>query len=134
MTRRANNSIKPSWLLATLILAIAAIGGGYLLYHQISDPYRTLASLEVPIYLENANSLRGNIYKIEGTVLNSLVWSPTEGRLFSVEVQSGSTTDVLPVMIPSEFNHVNVQKGQRFYFKVEVDSKGILKTQDLRKS
>jgi hypothetical protein len=42
--------------------------------------------------------------------------------------------DVLPVLIPAEFNHVNIQKGQRFIFKTEVDEKGILKAKGLTKA
>ncbi len=107
--------------------------GGYFLYARANDPYRTLAPLDVPVYLENSNSLKGNTYKIEGTILNSLAWSAEAGRLFSVEVQSGSDAAPLPVLIPVQFNHVNIQKGQRFFFKIEVDEKGILKVRDLRK-
>ena len=100
---------------------------------RLSDPYRTVAVLDVASYLENSNSLRGNTYKITGTILNSLGWAPNTGRLFSVEVGIDSTSCVLPVFIPTQFGSVNVQKGQRFFFKVKVDENGILKVEDLQK-
>jgi len=134
MARRASFTIHPAWIVAILILVAAAISGGYYLVGRVNDPYRTLAPLSVSEYLENSNSLRGNIYKVTGTVWNSLSWSPLAGRLFSIEVDSGAgSTDVLPLLVPASFNHVNIQKGQRFIFKIEVDEKGILKATGLNK-
>ena len=134
MTRRASFTIHPAWVIIILILVVAAIGVGHFLVGKVNDPYRTIAPLDVAAYLENSNSLRGNIYKVTGTVWNSLAWSPTDGRLVSIEVNSSTGTDVLPLLIPVEFNHVNIQKGQHFIFKVEIDERGILRTKDLTKA
>jgi len=108
--------------------------GAYLIFGRVNDPFRTLTPLDVAAYLENSNSLKDNTYKITGTILNSIAWSPDTGRLFSIEVESGSSSDVLPILIPAQLGHVNIQKGQRFYFKVKVDEKGILKVADLQKT
>ena len=132
--RRASVPMHPAWVVVVLLLIGGAIGVGYFLFGKMNDPYRTLTPLNVTTYLENSNSLRGNSYKITGTIWNSLAWSPTAGRLFSIEVESNSGMDVLPVLIPAEFNHVNIQKGQRFIFKTEVDEKGILKAKGLTKA
>lgn len=131
MARRASSSISPWWLLGAVLLMAAAITGGYLLYSQVSDPYRTMTPLDVPAYLEDANSLRGNVYKISATVDTQLAWSPAGGRLYSVQVENGA--DVLPILIPAQFNALNMQKGQRYFFKIEVGDKGILRVQDVRK-
>ena len=134
MSRRASSTIHPAWIAAIFILVVAAISCGYFLVGSVNDPYRTLSPLSVPAYLENSNSLRGNSYKITGTIWNSLAWSPTAGRLFSIEIDSGNgTPDILPVLIPAAFNSENIQKGQHFAFKVEVDEKGILKVAGLKK-
>ena len=133
MPRRASSSIHPFWILVVAILIVCAVMGGILLLNKINDPYRVIASLDVSLYLENANSLRGNTYKIKGTILNSLAWSPEAGRLFSIEVESRGGSDILPILVPIQFNHVNIQKGQKFFLKIEVDDKGILKTRDLQK-
>ena len=116
------------------LLVAGAIFAGYFLVERVNDPFRTLASLDVPAYLENSNSLRGNNYKISGTIENYLASSTNVGRLFSVDVSSGYNTDVLPVFIPAEFNKVNIQKGQHFSFSVEVNEKGILTVKGLNKS
>ena len=134
MARRAHSSIHPLWICAIVGLLLVLIGGGYFLFGRTRDPFRTVAVFETAAYLENSNSLRGNVYKFEGTVQNSLGWSASVGRLFSVEINSGSNIEVLPILVPTQFNHVNLQKGQRFFFKIEVDGRGILKIQDLKKA
>ncbi len=101
------------------------------MYGRVNDPFRTMTALPVQDYLENANSLRGNVYKLDGTISKSLEWSPTAGRLFSVEVNGN---DVIPVLVPSQFNQVNIERGQHFIFKIEVGEKGILRAQDVKKA
>ena len=103
--------------------------GGTLLYQQGGDPYRTMTPLPVADYLENSNSLRGNTYTIDGTISQSIEWSQTAGRLFSVEVGQ----DVLPILVPATLNHINLDRGQRYYFKIQVGDKGVLTAQDVKK-
>lgn len=135
MARRASTSSHPLWLVAAAVLVLAFIALGSLLYSRTSDPYRTLKQLPVADYMENANSLRGNVYKLDGTVARSLDWSATAGRLFSVDVSGTSAPgEVVPLLVPAEFNNWNIERGQRFLFKIEVGDKGILRVQDLRKA
>ncbi len=94
-------------------------------------PYRTLTSLDVSAYLNSADSLRGNVYKLNGTVANQLAWAPNKGRLYSVDVNERD--DILALLIPAEFNSLNIQKGQHYFFKIEVGDKGILRVRDIRK-
>src|SRR5476651_1777546 len=113
MPRRASSRTNPLWLVVALIFVAGALGGGAYLWMSLSDPYRTLTPIDVPTYLDNANSLRGNVYKLTGTIDSELAWSPTEGRLYSV-LADGTKDDVLPLLIPPEFDSVNIQKDQRF--------------------
>jgi hypothetical protein len=117
-------------MLAAIALVIAALGGGYFLFGRAGDPYRGLTPLPVADYLQNSNSLRGNVYKLDATIAQLLQWSSNTGRLFSVEVNG----DVLPVLVPSQFNSVNIEKGQHFFFKIEVSDHGVLRAQDVKKS
>lgn len=131
MPRRASSSAHPVWLIAACLLVLGLAGGGYWIYSQISDPFRTLSPLPVEAYLENSSGLRGNTYRVDGTVANQLGWSLKDGRLYSVDLEGSS--NVLPVLIPIDFNAVNLQKGQRFTFEVEVGERGILHAKSLRK-
>ena len=130
MARRASSSAHPVWMLMVVVLVLAALAGGYFLFGRASDPYRTLTPLPIQDYLQNSNSLRGNVYKLDAVIGQSLQWSPTAGRLFSVETNG----EVLPVLVPPQFNSVNIERGQRFFFKVEVGDHGILLANDVKKS
>lgn len=127
MARRKKSSIQPLWLFAAAGLILLAFFGSRFFLSVGSDPYRSVALLDIPAYLENANSLRGNVYKAEGEVSNSLAWSPTSGRLIAVDVEK----ETIPVLVTPEFNAINIQKGQKFRFVLEVDPKGVLKTKKL---
>ena len=132
MPRRASSSVNPLWTLGAVLAIIAAsITGGYFLYSFVSDPYRTLKPLDVGSYLENSNSLRQNVYKLDCTVDNQLASSREAGRLISVEADPGG--DILPVLVPARLNDVNIQKGQRFFLRIIVGEKGILQVEDIRK-
>ena len=132
MARRASSSVHPWWVGGVIILILAGMAGGWALYKNVSDPYRTLTPLDVSAYLDNANSLRGNVYKLNATVDTQLAWAPLEGRLYSVEVNGRS--DILAVLIPAAFNSMNIQKGQHYFFKIEVGEKGVLQVRDIRKA
>ena len=131
MVRRASSSLNPWWAGVVVLLLLAAIIGGWSLYKSVSDPFRTLTPLDVATYLDNASSLRGNVYKVTGTVETQLAWAPLKGRLYSVDVNDRN--DVLPLLIPASFNSMNIQRGQRYFFKIQVGEKGILLVQDIRK-
>ena len=131
MVRRASSSVNPWWVAGVVFLVVAAMVGGWAFYKNVSDPYRTLTPLDVSAYLDSADSLRGNVSKLTGTVGTQLAWAPREGRLYSVEVNDRS--DVLALLIPATFNSMNIQKGQRYFFKLEVGEKGILRVRDIRK-
>jgi hypothetical protein len=129
MARRASSSAHPIWIILAAALLFGAVGGGFLI-HSHTDPFRTVTALPVKDYLENSSSLRGNVYKLDATITKSIDWSPSAGRLFAVE----SNGEMLAVLIPPQFNKVNVERGQHFVFKLEVGDKGILRVQDVLKS
>jgi hypothetical protein len=131
VARRSRRTGLTVGIIAAVLLIVAAFIGSRLFVSSSSQPFRTISLLDVKTYLENANSLRGNVYKIEGEVINSLGWSPSKGRLIAVEVDNN---EVVPVLVTTDFSHINIQKGQRFIFLLEVDDKGILRTKDMTKS
>ena len=132
MPRRARSVPKTGWLLAGLaaVLLLIAVGGYFL--GAAGTPYRTAPEFPVDEYLSASSTLRGNTYRIEGAVLNSIAWSPENGRLISVQ-PTGSDSPV-PIVLPPDLPEANVQKGQRFHFLVEVRENGILYATGLTKS
>ena len=129
MARRASSSAHPLWFIAAALLALGAIAGGFFAFNRAGDPYRTMTPLPVADYMENSNSLRGNVYKLEGTISQSIEWSPTAGRLFSVEAGG----EMLPILFPPALNPINLDRGQRYFFKIQVGDKGVLIAQDVKK-
>ncbi|MCX7869326.1 MAG: hypothetical protein N2322_05175, partial [Terrimicrobiaceae bacterium] len=112
------------------LLVVAVVAGAWIFGKAAGPAYRTVPVLDAAEYMENSNSLRGNVYRVEGEVLNLLAWSQASGRLVSV----GVSDRVLPVLVTPPFNHINIQRGQRYTFLVEVDDKGVLRTRELKKT
>jgi hypothetical protein len=129
MTRKSQKSSK--WVLVAVISVLVLFALIAWLISREATPFRTASSLDIPAYAENASSLRGNTYKVSGEVADSLSWSPTSGYLIAVGVEGNSR--LLPILVPMKFSSVNIQKGQRLIFLVEVDEKGILKAKGLKK-
>lgn len=119
MARRASSSVNPVWLIVAAIVVAVGIGAVLMFKNTVNDPYRTLTTFPVADYMKNSNSLRGNTYKLECTIGDQLAYNDN-GRLFSVETGG----ELLGLRVPPELREVNIQKGQRFLLKVEVDNKG----------
>jgi len=132
MARRARSTPNAGVLAGGLVLLLLLIAAGGYFFGSSGAPYRTAPEFPVQEYLATSSSLRGNNYRLTGAVLNSIAWSPQSGRLISVE-PTGSDSPV-PVVIPAELGEMNIQKGQRFHFLVEVRENGILYAKDLTKS
>ena len=136
MSRQKKSQGLPPWLIVLLIL-LTAVGGYYGLHQSGGDAsLRTIEELDTSIYYDNANSLRGNTYKIDAEIDSALGNSPTKGRLFSVvlkkQTQSGAPV-VLPVLVPTTLSSLTIQKGQHYLMKVKVIEDGLLKVEEANK-
>jgi hypothetical protein len=129
MARRASSSINRIWLIVAAVVLAAAVGAVLIFKDSVTDPYRTLTPFPVADYMENSNSLRGNVYKVDCVVGDQLGYT-NAGRLFTVEIGG----EPVSLLVPAELRDVNIQKGQRFLFKVEVGYKGVLKALEARKA
>ena len=144
MARRANSKIRPLWIALALGALVVAIAVGVVVQNTGGEPYRTVPELDMADYLNNANSLQGNVYKVRGSIAQALGYSRDKGRLFSVEVSGGNGSNggsgdssggaVLPILVPPSLSYLNLQKGQRYIFRLEVGDGGILKAQDMKKT
>ena len=133
--RKKPKGLSP--LLIVVLVLLAAVGGFYGLHQNSGDTsLRTIEELDPSIYYQNANSLRGNTYKIDAEIDSALGNSPTKGRLFSVvlkkQTQSGAPV-VLPVLVPTTMSSLTIQKGQHYLMKVKVIEDGLLKVEGANK-
>ena len=133
---RSAHPTTPSKLILSLVIGFLALAGvGAYFFQKDANPFRTVEKLNPSDYYENANSLRGNIYQIEGTILNSLAWNPEKGRLFSIRVTTGDSKNwPLPILIPSSLRQINIQKNQTYRAKVRINDSGILLVEEVQKS
>lgn len=130
MARKRKSPQSSAWIIGVLALGLPVLGLVYILGSKENNSTRTTPPLHISSYLANANSLRGNVYKLEGTVSESLAWSPDSGRLIAVEADEM----IVPVLVTPEFNSLNIQKEQQLVFILEVDENGILRTRKVSKS
>ncbi len=100
----------------------------------LGDPYRGIPELPVAQYADNSLSFRGNAYKVTAKVENQLGWSDKAGRLFSFESEADGKTFHVGILLPSDLNEVNIQKGQNFEIKVKVVDNGLLQAVQIRKA
>jgi hypothetical protein len=129
MARRAQSSL-PAGKIAVIaggVVGLAALA--HAVFGTAQDPFRTSSPFPVKDYLENANSLKGNTYRLEALVDKTLEVAPAVGRLFSVETAG----DMLPVLVPATLNGTNIERGQKLHFRVQVNEKGLLVASDIRK-
>jgi hypothetical protein len=108
---------------------VAAIGGVWALKSTVVDPFRTVQPIPVSDFMQSPNSIVGNTYKLDG-IVGEKIRDSAGGRIFSVEVQG----DFLPVVVPASLREQNIEKGQRYLFKVEVRQKGILQASEVKKN
>lgn len=135
MPRRAQSGVRPAhWLGIMVILALIG-GGGFALMNRATDPMTGITELSTNEFLEDASALSGNIYRLEGIVDDRLdKWRSAEGRLFSVQISDGSSTGAfVPIWVPPDYQGSNIQRGQRYSFKVRVQESGVLEVIELLK-
>lgn len=82
--------------------------------------------LNLLTYRDNGNSLRGNVYRVEGKVEETLRWTPDRGRLISFEARDATEVLPLPVLVPEEFSNINIERGTEMGMVVRVDRDGTL--------
>jgi hypothetical protein len=128
--RRKSPGTSKKWIVLVIVAFALAFIVQFSFRSKEKDSFRTLPSLDVRSYLENANTLRGNIYKVEGNVTDLLAWSPESGRLIAIQVGD----EIIPVLVTEEFKGMNIQKEQKLLFIVDVDEKGILRTRKVNKA
>jgi hypothetical protein len=125
MARRASSSTNPILIVGIVLAVVALIFGGRFVLNQKSTAFSDVKPLAVQDLLENGNSLRNNEYLIEGKVDERFFRQNNSASIVSVRVKSSSGEEVVPVKIPASFNNVNIEREQRYAFKVKFQQGGI---------
>lgn len=98
------------------------IGGG----ESGSRGLAAASELNLSNYIENANSLRGNVYRLSGKVEETLKWTADRGRLISFKAAGAGETSLVPILVPEQFSSTNIDRGDEFELVVRVDRGGLL--------
>jgi len=106
------------------LIAGGLLGGGDKPAAKRSTGNATLLSLET--YRSNGNSLRGNVYRVEGKVEETLRWTADRGRLISFEANDATGTMPVPILVPEDFSNINIERGSEMAMVVRVDRDGTL--------
>jgi hypothetical protein len=84
------------------------------------------STLNLMTYRDNGNSLRGNVYRVEGKVEETLRWTPDRGRLISFEASDATMSIPVPILVPEDFSNINIERGSELDLVVRVDRDGTL--------
>ncbi|MGJ8644851.1 MAG: hypothetical protein ACSHX9_15695 [Luteolibacter sp.] len=125
MARRASSSTNPGLIVGIVIAIGALIYGGKTLMSGKSSGFDDVTPLVVDDLLENGNSLRGNEYVVEGSIDEKLRWTSDDGQVVSVRVESSNGEEIIPIRVPQKFSELNIEREQRYAFKVEFEKGGI---------
>jgi hypothetical protein len=125
MARRASSSTNPTLIIGIAVGVIAVIFGGKFLMSKKTESFSDVNPLVVQDLLDNGNSLRNNEYLIEGKIDERFFRDGNTSSVVSVRVKADSGEEIVPVMIPEKFNNLNIEREQRYAFKVRFEQGGI---------
>lgn len=125
MPRRASSSIHPGILAIAAIVLVAALVGGKMMFGKKSSGFGNVPILDVGQFFENANSMRGNEYVVEGQVNEKLLWTPDRGQFISLRVSAPGGEEVIGIEIPAEFNDLNIEARQGYSIRLRIREGGI---------
>ncbi len=140
MARRASSGINVGQIAGIAVAILGFLVVAALLFKLIagdligggtggskhSNSNSNASMLNLTTFRENANSLRGNVYRIEGKVEETLRWTPDRGRLISFNADDTMIAIPVPVRVPEDFSNVNIERGTTMSLVVRVDREGTL--------
>ncbi len=125
MGRRASSSLNATAIVGIVVVLLVLVGGAAMFVMKskkgagFSSP-----KLAMEDVLDNANSLRGNVYQVEGKVTRREVRDSGEGVSLLVE-SGGGEPEHLFIVIPNDLEHENIERDQTYAFEVEFGEGGV---------
>ena len=123
MGRRASSSLNSTAIIGIVVVIAILVGVGALTLKKKGKTFNDVAPLQVEEALQNANSLRGNEYRVEGKVESR--WVRDSGEGLSLQVEEDGRTEYFFIMIPPDVKHVNIEREQRYAFKIRFGEGGV---------
>lgn len=125
MPRRASSRIHPGMIIGAVAGIVVAVFAGKAMLGGKRTAFADTSPLDIEEVLENANSLRGNQYAVEGQIDQKLQWTSDRGQLVSVKVDSAGGDKFIGIEIPAKFNRLNIDVRQKYRFRVKFRDGGI---------
>jgi len=125
MPRRASSTVHPGIIGIAFVIIILLILSGRMLIGDKKVSLGNVPALDVQQLLENANSMRGNEYLVDGQVNEKLLWTPDRGQFISLRVETQGGEEIIGVEIPPEFDNLNIETRQRYSIRVRIRDGGI---------
>ncbi len=125
MPRRASSGPNVGLILGIVAVVAAAAFAGKMVFADKKGQSLDGTTLDMRSAVENANSLRGNEYVVEGTIDDQLEWDPEHGQVVSLKVLSGDTAEFLAIEIPPSLSNINIEREQNYAFRVRFREGGI---------
>ena len=121
MPRRASSGPNYTAIIGIAGFVFVAFIGAKFMMSGSKQKIKGASPLSMSEFLENGNSLRGNEYLVQGTVDQR--WPRDNGQVVSLLVEN--TDDLIGIEIPSSFNHLNIERSQKYAFKVKFREGGV---------
>ncbi|MFC7339056.1 hypothetical protein ACFQY0_17820 [Haloferula chungangensis] len=131
MPRRASSGISPGLLIGVAVVIAALFFGGKLLFAGKSEKTIAGSVLDMAAVEENANSLRGNEYVVEGKIDDQVLWTADKGQVVSLKVDSPAGAKFLGIEIPPGLSNVNIEREQTYAFRVSFRQGGIAVAEEI---
>jgi hypothetical protein len=127
MSRRASSSLHPGMIGGIIIAIVALVFIGKSTFSKKQAGFGNMPKLSMEEYLQNGNSLRGNEYVLDGKIDGILGGDETKDgtRLVSVQIESSGGAEFIGVEIPPELKGHNIEREQRYSFRVTFRQGGI---------
>jgi len=131
MGRRASSSLNSAAIIGILAVVAILVGVGALTLKKKGKSFTDVAPLQIEEALTNANSLRGNEYRVEGKVESR--WVRDQGEGLSILVEENNRVEHLFIMIPPDVTHLNIEREQRYAFKIKFGEGGVAIATDVKR-
>lgn len=125
MARRASSNLHPGAVLGIIVALVVLF---FTAKHFVGKKDASLGDVEkldVRDLLENGNSLRGNEYAVEGKIDQQLRWTTARGQVVSLRVATPGGDEFIGIEIPPTFSHLNIERQQKYAFRVKFRQGGV---------